>query len=150
MITSSAMAVVVRRLRPDVTVNGFRSTFRDWAAEMTNHPRELAEVVALPHTVGSAVENAYRRGDMPERRRRLMEDWAMWCGADKRPAVSSSVAKAATVKLSFQLAPLSCQALTLTASLSLGQDRMTSGNSQLPTQLRGAPARPAENVLLAT
>lgn len=80
-LSGMAMPVVLRRLgREDLTVHGFRSTFRDWAAEQTDYPRELAEV-ALAHTVGSAVENAYRRGDMFERRRRLMEDWAEWCAA---------------------------------------------------------------------
>jgi integrase len=77
-ISTGAMPKVLSRRRRDVTVHGFRSTFRDWAAEMTDHPRELAEM-ALAHPVGSAVENAYRRGDLLERRRRLMEDWAAWC-----------------------------------------------------------------------
>lgn len=74
-----AMPVVLRRLgREGLTVHGFRSTFRDWAAELTDYPRELAEV-ALAHTVGSAVENAYRRSDLFDRRRQLMADWAAWC-----------------------------------------------------------------------
>ncbi|MBS0126531.1 tyrosine-type recombinase/integrase [Thetidibacter halocola] len=55
--------------------HGLRSTFRDWAAEKTDYPREMAEV-ALAHTVGSEVERAYRRGDMLERRRQMMADWA--------------------------------------------------------------------------
>jgi integrase len=55
--------------------HGLRSTFRDWAAERTNYPREMAEM-ALAHTVGSDVERAYRRGDMVEKRREMMEDWA--------------------------------------------------------------------------
>lgn len=62
----------------DITVHGFRSTFRDWCAESTNYPRELAEK-ALAHTLPSAVEAAYQRGDMLEKRRRLMEDWAKFC-----------------------------------------------------------------------
>ena len=57
--------------------HGFRSTFRDWAAEMTDYPRDMAEI-ALAHTVGSDVERAYRRGDMMEKRRALMEDWASY------------------------------------------------------------------------
>ena len=79
-LSGMAMTMVLRRLqREDITVHGFRSTFRDWAAEMTDYPRELAEV-ALAHTVGSAVENAYRRSDLFDRRRRLMGDCATWCG----------------------------------------------------------------------
>jgi integrase len=57
------------------TPHGFRSTFRDWAAEETEWPREMAEI-ALAHNMGSAVERAYRRSDMLERRRAMMQDWA--------------------------------------------------------------------------
>jgi integrase len=64
--------------RTDLTVHGFRSTFRDWAAETTTHPRDAAEL-ALAHSVGDAVEQAYRRGDMFEKRRSLMDDWAQAC-----------------------------------------------------------------------
>jgi integrase len=60
------------------TVHGLRSSFRDWAAEMTHFPREAAEM-ALAHRVGDAVEAAYRRGDMLEKRRKLMEAWAAYC-----------------------------------------------------------------------
>ncbi len=60
------------------TVHGFRSAFRDWAAELTSHSSELAEM-ALAHAVGGAVERAYRRTDLMERRRRLMADWAAYC-----------------------------------------------------------------------
>lgn len=62
------------------TPHGFRSTFKDWATEATDHPRELAEM-ALAHAVGDAVERAYARGDALEKRRALMEDWATYCGA---------------------------------------------------------------------
>jgi integrase len=61
------------------TVHGFRSTFRDWTKEATDHPRELAEM-ALAHAVGDAVERAYARGDALEKRRALMNDWAAYCG----------------------------------------------------------------------
>src|SRR5262249_37769256 len=61
-----------------VTVHGFRSSFRDWAAERTNFPSEVAEM-ALAHVVGSKVEAAYRRGDMFDKRRRLMDAWAEFC-----------------------------------------------------------------------
>jgi len=66
----------------DVTAHGFRSSFRDWAGDHTSFPREVAEA-ALAHRVGDAVEQAYRRGDAPEKRRKLMEVWAQFCS---RPA----------------------------------------------------------------
>ena len=62
----------------EVVPHGFRSTFRDWAAEVTKYPGEMAEM-ALAHVVGNAVEAAYRRGDMFERRREMMRAWAKWC-----------------------------------------------------------------------
>ena len=75
-----AMLVLLRRMeRDDITAHGFRSTFRDWAAERTSFPREIAEM-ALGHVVGNAVERAYRRGDLFEKRAALMRDWANWCG----------------------------------------------------------------------
>ena len=78
-LSNMAMAMVLRRIgRGDLTVHGFRSTFRDWAAECTNFPREVAEM-ALAHTLSDKVEAAYRRGDLFEKRRRLMEVWAKHC-----------------------------------------------------------------------
>lgn len=65
--------------RDDITAHGFRSTFRDWAAESTNYPRDVAEM-ALAHTIGDKVEAAYRRGDLFEKRKRMMDDWAKFCG----------------------------------------------------------------------
>ncbi|HWZ38755.1 MAG TPA: integrase arm-type DNA-binding domain-containing protein [Bradyrhizobium sp.] len=62
----------------DVTVHGFRSTFKDWCSEQTGYPNEMSEM-ALAHTVSDKVEAAYRRGDMREKRRRLMADWAVYC-----------------------------------------------------------------------
>jgi integrase len=70
-----------------LTVHGFRSSFRDWAAETTAYPSELAEI-ALSHTVGSKVEAAYRRSDLMERRRHMMDAWAQYCDA---PAVGGEV-----------------------------------------------------------
>jgi integrase len=68
---------------PAFTVHGFRSTFRDWAAERTSHSHEAVEM-ALAHTVSDKVEAAYRRGDMFEKRRALIDDWEAFCeGADK-------------------------------------------------------------------
>ena len=58
-----------------ITVHGFRSSFRDWAAEQTAFPREIAEM-ALAHAIGNATEQAYLRGDLLEKRRRLMDAWA--------------------------------------------------------------------------
>ncbi len=62
----------------DITLHGFRSTFRDWAAERTSFPREVAEM-ALAHAIPNAVEAAYRRGDLFEKRRKLMDAWAAYC-----------------------------------------------------------------------
>lgn len=67
-----------RMSRPDITVHGFRSSFRTWAAEKTAYPREIAEM-ALAHKQPSAVEEAYQRSDLFERRIALMQDWADWC-----------------------------------------------------------------------
>jgi integrase len=68
--------------RGDLTVHGFRSSFRDWVAERTNFPSDVAEM-ALAHAVGDKVEAAYRRGDLFERRRRIMAEWAKFCGTPK-------------------------------------------------------------------
>jgi integrase len=77
-------AVLRRMMRSDLTTHGFRSTFRDWCAEMTAYPREVAEA-ALAHTVRDKVEAAYRRGDVLEKRRQLMTDWADFCSrVDRR------------------------------------------------------------------
>ena len=64
----------------DLTVHGFRSTFKDWCSEQTAYPNELSEM-AMAHTVSDKVEAAYRRGDMREKRRRLMADWAAYCAS---------------------------------------------------------------------
>jgi integrase len=74
-----SLAMVLRRIgHGDVTPHGFRSTFRDWAGETTAHPREVVEA-ALAHRLGDRVEQAYARGDLFQKRRRLMEDWASYC-----------------------------------------------------------------------
>jgi integrase len=77
-LSSMAMAMLLRRMKADVTVHGFRSGFRDWAAECTGYSHEVAEM-ALAHTISSAVERAYRRGDLFDKRRQLMADWAAFC-----------------------------------------------------------------------
>jgi integrase len=75
-LSNMAMTKCLSRMgRTDITVHGFRSTFRDWAAETTSHPNEVVEM-ALAHTIKNAAEAAYRRGDMLDRRQRLMSDWA--------------------------------------------------------------------------
>jgi integrase len=77
-LSSMAMAMLLRRMKVDVTVHGFRSGFRDWAAECTGYSHEVAEM-ALAHTISNAVERAYRRGDLFDKRRRLMDEWAAYC-----------------------------------------------------------------------
>ena len=80
-LSNMSMLMMLRRMgREDLTVHGFRSTFRDWAAEQTNFPREVAEA-ALAHIVADRTEAAYRRGDLFEKRRRLMAAWAAYCQA---------------------------------------------------------------------
>ncbi len=82
-MSNMAMLKLLERMgRTDLTVHGFRSAFRDWAAECTDYPNEVVEM-ALAHAVGDKVEAAYRRGDLFEKRRRLMADWATFCGAPK-------------------------------------------------------------------
>jgi len=77
--TNALLALLKRMKRDDLTGHGFRSTFRDWAAESTNYPRDVAEM-ALAHTIGDKVEAAYSRGDLMEKRKRMMDDWAKFCG----------------------------------------------------------------------
>lgn len=78
-ISGMAMAMLLRRMKIDVTVHGFRSTFRDWASETTSFSSETCEH-ALAHQIKDKAEAAYRRGDQLEKRRELMEEWAMYCG----------------------------------------------------------------------
>jgi integrase len=79
-LSNMAMLALLGRMgHGNVTAHGFRSTFRDWAAERTNFPREVAEMV-LAHAVGDKVEAAYRRGDLFDKRRRLMDAWGEYCG----------------------------------------------------------------------
>lgn len=88
LLSDVSLAKVLGRIgRQDVTVHGFRSTFRDWTAETTAYPREVAEA-ALAHTNRDKTEAAYARGDLFEKRRRLMDDWAEFCA---RPMTDASV-----------------------------------------------------------
>jgi integrase len=78
-MSNMTMLMLLRRMkRDDLTAHGFRSTFSDWAAERTAYPREVVEM-ALAHAVENKVERAYRRGDLFEKRRKLMEAWANFC-----------------------------------------------------------------------
>lgn len=76
-MSNMAMAMLLRRMKMNVTVHGFRSSFKDWAANETSHPDELSEE-SLAHVIGSTVRRAYRRGEALERRRKLMDDWSSY------------------------------------------------------------------------
>ena len=79
LLSDMSLVAVMRRMGMEAVPHGFRSTFRDWASERTNHPRDVAEM-ALAHAIGDKVEAAYRRGDLFEKRRRMMSEWASFCG----------------------------------------------------------------------
>jgi integrase len=90
-LSNMAMLMLLKRMEyKDLTVHGFRSSFRDWAAEKTNTPRELCEM-ALAHTIGDKAEAAYRRGDLFDRRRALMAQWQRHCETLKRKATLPTV-----------------------------------------------------------
>lgn len=84
-LSDMAMLELMRGMAPGYVPHGLRSTFRDWAAETTNYPNHVVEM-ALAHVIGDDVEAAYRRGDLFEKRRRLMRDWAAYCGGTLRAA----------------------------------------------------------------
>ena len=73
-LSDMSLTAIMRRMKLDAVPHGFRSTFRDWAAEKTNYPNEVVEM-ALAHAIGSGTEAAYRRGDLFDKRRNLMTDW---------------------------------------------------------------------------
>lgn len=79
-----AMTMLLRRMGLDCTVHGFRSSFRDWAAESTSYTHEVCEM-ALAHVIGNKSEAAYRRGDLFDKRRLLMADWATYCASNGSP-----------------------------------------------------------------
>ena len=84
-LSDMALLMLLKRMnRSDLTAHGFRSTFRDWAAERTNFPSEVVEM-ALAHAVADKVEAAYRRGDRFEKRRKLMDAWASYCARAEAP-----------------------------------------------------------------
>ena len=78
-LSTMAMSMLLRRMKVDATVHGFRSGFRDWAADCTGYAHEVCEM-ALAHVIGNKAEAAYRRGDLFDKRRKLMEAWATYCG----------------------------------------------------------------------
>jgi integrase len=79
-LSNMAMTMAIRRLKKNVTVHGFRSTFRDWVSEKTDHSSEVAEM-SLAHAISNKVEAAYRRGDLIEKRRALLDDWESYCNS---------------------------------------------------------------------
>jgi integrase len=86
-LSNMSLLMLLRRMgRNDITAHGFRSTFRDWVAEQTDCPSAVAEM-ALAHSIGNAVEAAYRRGDMLDKRRPLMAKWEKYC---ERPALNAA------------------------------------------------------------
>ena len=86
-LSNMAMLELLRGMRPGLTVHGFRSSFKDWASEATNHPDRVSEA-ALAHTIPDKVEKAYRRGELFEKRTRLMRDWAAYLS---RPPIAAGV-----------------------------------------------------------
>ena len=95
-LSNMTMAAVLHRMGyANVTVHGFRSTFRDWAAERTNFPNEVVEM-ALAHAVSNRVEAAYRRGDLFEKRRRLMAEWSTFCNTATTASATVSFHHAVT------------------------------------------------------
>jgi integrase len=86
-LSADSLLKLLKRLRPGLTVHGLRSSFRDWAGDRTNYPRDVIEM-ALAHAIKDKTEAAYRRGDALEKRRRLMTEWARYCCS---PAVNSDV-----------------------------------------------------------
>jgi integrase len=90
-LSNMAMLALLKRIgRNDLTAHGFRSTFRDWAAERTTFPREVVEM-ALAHTIENKVEAAYRRGDLFQKRRQLMEAWARFNEIRANPGQGYSI-----------------------------------------------------------
>ena len=87
-LSGAAMDAVLKRMKVDATVHGFRSTFRDWAGEETDFAREVVEQ-ALAHKVGSDVERAYRRGDAIEKRRAVMSAWAEFVAINHKDVMLS-------------------------------------------------------------
>jgi integrase len=87
-LSNMALLMTLRRMgRADLTAHGFRSTFKDWASERTSFPNEVTEM-ALAHTIDDKAEAAYRRGNLFEKRRKVMDAWAAFCA---KPATTGIV-----------------------------------------------------------
>ena len=93
-MTNMVFLMVLRRMGVKVTAHGFRSSFRDWASERTNFPREVCEA-ALAHAVKDKTEAAYRRGDLFEKRSKLMEAWASYIRGARGQVIGFRAAKSA-------------------------------------------------------
>ena len=92
-LSNMAFLMLLRRMnRGDLTAHGFRATFKTWASERTGSQNEIVEA-ALAHVVGSKVEQAYQRGDMFEKRRRLMQQWATFCTTAPAQESQANVAR---------------------------------------------------------
>jgi integrase len=85
-----ALNNLLKTIRPEVTVHGFRSSFRDWAGETTAFPSDICEV-ALAHAVGGKTQVAYQRGDLLEKRRKLMTAWGTYCYTPRSDAVVTPI-----------------------------------------------------------
>jgi integrase len=93
-LSNMAMEMILRRMEIEgATAHGFRSSFRDWAGNVSNFPREIVET-ALAHVIGDKAEQAYRRSDALEKRRRLMDAWAAYC----EPSNSNNIVQLANRK----------------------------------------------------
>ena len=90
ILSDMTLSAVLRRMKVAAVPHGFRSSFRDWASERTNYPRDVAEM-ALAHAIGDKVEAAYRRGDLFEKRKLMMADWARFCDKTQTTQVSQLV-----------------------------------------------------------
>jgi integrase len=96
-LKDAAMLDLLREIRPgELTVHGFRSSFRDWASERTRYAPDIAEA-ALAHAIGNKSERSYHRTDLFEKRRRLMADWAAWCS---RPVPTGATVTAIAARAS--------------------------------------------------
>ena len=92
-LSNMAMEMILRRMKiENATVHGFRSSFRDWAGNVSNFPRELVET-ALAHVIGDKAEQAYRRSDALEKRRKLMDAWAAYCATPKTGSIIAFTAR---------------------------------------------------------
>lgn len=95
-LSDMSLTAVLRRMKhTEITVHGFRSTFRDWAAEISHYPHEVCEM-ALAHVISNKAEAAYRRGNLLAKRRAMMQDWAKWCAKPHTKAAVVPMRKSAS------------------------------------------------------